>query len=222
MTWGRPESDATIPLRQGRNVWRLWRTDRDGASQDQVIETVGAAMVQFLRPTGPSDPWDVIRTREKPPTWRIGAARPVELRALEQHERGTTGPSMGTPSESGVLAERMSYPGKVLPTVRGQRPWWVLVDLWWRKPDTTIPWPGFRVGVLGQRWRTVVDADWVLERAEFVPGAAETLPDPGDETSLEEHAEHAAELAKVAIPPAVIVLAVAGVAYWRAKKGRLF
>jgi hypothetical protein len=220
VTTGLPEGNATIPLRQGRNVWRLWRTDRDGASRSQVVETVGAAMVQFLRPTGMSDPWDVIRTRTEPPTWRIGAARPVELRALERYESVTTvGPPMGTPRERIVLADRMHYPGGVLPTVRGQHPWWVLLDVWWRKPDTTIPWPGFAVGLLGNRYRTVVDADWVLERAEFVPAAAETLPDPGDATSAEEHTERAAAAVLPALPWGLLLLG--GLALYEAKRYRL-
>lgn len=211
---------ATIPLRQGRNVWRLWRTDRDGASRGGVTETVGPAVAKMLRPAGPGEgPWEIFRTDggNGNPTWRVGNARPIELTHLSRYARARA-PSMGVPRKGGVvLAERHRYPGDTLPTVSGQTPWWVIVDVWWRAPDTTIPWPGFRVTWLGARIDTVIDADWVLERAVFVPPSVEKKTDPGDATSAEEHAEHTTEILQWATPPALIIAGVALYLYADAK-----
>jgi hypothetical protein len=103
----------------------------------------------------------------------------------------------------------MKYPGGILPTVNAQTPWWVVVDVWWRKPDTAVPWPGFRVNWLGVRVETVTDADWLLERAVWVPPAKEKAPDPGDETSWERHSEEAGNVIQTGIP----IVVVLGLAY---------
>jgi hypothetical protein len=168
-----------------------------------------------------SDPWEIWRTDggKGNPTWRIGAARPVELTAMKRYGVGVaaTGPSMGVPRGSRVLATRNKYPGKGIPTVRGKAPWWIVVDLWWRKPDTSLPWPGFRVD-WGIRTDTVHDADWVLERAVHVPAKRETKPDPGDETAAETHSTHAAEAMRIALPPLAIALVAAAILYADSKR----
>jgi hypothetical protein len=120
---------------------------------------------------------------------------------------------MGAPPNAITIAERARYPGGTLPTVRGQRPWWVLVDLWWRRPDTTIPWPGFAVSDWGFRRETVVQADWVLERGVYVPPAAETQQDPGDQTAASEHGGQAAETLSMVAPPVGLLLVGAALLY---------
>jgi hypothetical protein len=217
-------AEPRIPLRQGRNVWRLWRTDRDGASTSEVTASVGPAVRSMLRRVEMSDPWDIVRTDGGTgnPRWRIGAARPVELTSLTRYKDGTRAPSLGVPRKGvTVLAERGRYPGDTLPTVRGKTPWWVVVDVWWRKPDTTLPWPGFRVTLLGYRQHTVVDADWVLERAVYVPPPVEVKPDPGDSTATEAHTEAAASAVRVALPPMLIVAGLALLAYSQLDPKRL-
>lgn len=220
---GTPEGGATIPLKQGHNYWRLLRTDRDGASRNEVIETTGPAVSKMLRPIGVQEgPWEIFRTGQDPPEWRIGDARPVQLRQLV---RATGAPEKGPAIPGRVLATRMRYPGDTLPTVKGQKPWWVVVDIWWRRPDVTVYWPGFRVNWMGTRIRTVIDADWVLDEASWVPESEETDEDPGDETSLEAHGERisaaAGKALKIALPPiaAIGVATVAG--YFIVKSGAL-
>jgi len=221
---GIPEGGATIPLRQGHNVWRLLRTDRDGASQAEVVDTVGPAIQKMVRPVGMTEgPWEIFRTSADPPEWRIGDVRPVRLRELV---RGTGGPELGPSLGPGeLLAERVGYPGDTLPTVRAQRPWWVLVDLWWRRPDVELYWPGFRVNWLGNRTRTVVDADWVLDSAKWIPPEEDETPDPGDETSAEAHGERVgkatANALRIAVPPIVGIGATALLGYALVKTGAL-
>ena len=224
---GVPEGEATIPLKQGRNLWRLLRTDRDGVGEEQVIETVGPAIAKLIRPIGIQEgPWEIFRIDDGSgnPMWRIGDARPVELVGLERYELDRNlGPKLELPDGAQILAERLQYPGPTLPTVNAQRPWWVLVDLWWRRPDATVYWPGFRVNWLGNRIRTVVDADWVLDTAAYVPPAAEVKPDPGDASSLAAHGERiqgaAKQLIKFSAPPLVIGGGLALTVYILAKAG---
>lgn len=200
-----------IMLRQGRNLWRLLRTDRDGASEAEVAETTGPAVSKMIRPAGvQSGPWEVFRTDDgsATPSWRIGEARPVTLVAIERYSPEVTPPSLHPPPGAMMIAQRLRYPGDGLPTVAGQRPWWVVVDLWWRGLDVAIPWPGFAVNWLGVRTQTVIDADWVLDEAIWVPPAEEVTPDPGDETALSEHLGHAEQAAKnalrVTMPPLIV------------------
>jgi hypothetical protein len=162
----------------------------------------------MLRPAGMSEPWDIIRTSREPPEWRIGHARPIRMVAAVQSERGKPAPMFPTSSMTGVrqIANRTAYPGEGIPTARGERPWWVLVEFWWRRPSTEIPWPGFRVDSIGRRVRTVTDADWVLDWAGWVSPEADTAPRPDDATSLE---THAATSLSAGLPVVAIVLLLA-------------
>jgi hypothetical protein len=167
----------TIPLRQGENVWLLLCTDKFGLSADQVISDkmngLDVALDAILstvksgQPMTPA-PWQEIGTGGK--TFRIGSARPIEVLSVTKSE-----PSMPAGT---VVADRQSYSGSGLPSVLGQTPWWVLIRIWWRAPDTELPWPSFT-----ERFPFLPDleqvngAEWVLAKA-VIPATATT--DPGE------------------------------------------
>lgn len=172
-----------VPVVRGENVWRLLRTDRDGATEQEVLRMVGPAMHHMLHEAGEQfadiDPWQIVvqTTPEGQPLneWRIGAARPiVAVRAA----RGRM-PPFGIPAASRVLGTRARTEGPTLPQVAGERPWWILVRFWWRQNDTSVRFPGYRVDPVG--WHTVDwdNMDWLLDKA-IVPLVA--TADPGAET----------------------------------------
>lgn len=170
---------ASIPLLQGEQIWILLRTDRDGASADEIADSVGDFMRWTLRNaaaggTGLTDLQQVIKTGDN--EWRVGAARPVTVVSVAQ--------TRPTYPDGKTIAARESYPGDGIPTVNGQTPWWVTIRFWWRAASTTVEWPSLiaRVGSLtglNLADYTVDQADWTLDRA-IVPAAKAT--DPGDAT----------------------------------------
>lgn len=170
---------AKIPLVQGEQIWVLIRTDRDGATSDQIGASVGDFMRWILRNaaqagTGITDLHQVIQTG--PNEWRVGAARPISVISVERsrpsYPAGTT------------IAARETYPGDGIPTVNGETPWWVTIRFWWRAASTTVEWPSLvaRVGSLtgfNIADYSIDQADWTLDRA-IVPNAP--VKDPGDQT----------------------------------------
>lgn len=175
-----------IPVVQGENVWRLIRTDRDGATREEVLTMVGPAMHHLLHEAGSQfgeiDPWQIVVEtgedgKEVPHQWRIGAARPIVAVAANQGPLPDA--STMLPQASRILGSRVATEEPGLPMVRGQRPWWILVKFWWRQPDAEVDFPGYRVNAIGWHERTTQDADWTLDKA-IVPLNPD--PDPGDET----------------------------------------
>lgn len=179
-----------IPVAHGENVWRLLRTDRDQATQKEVLGMVGPAMHHLLHEAGEQfaeiDPWQiVIRTTpdgQEMHEWRIGAARPV---VAVSAVRAPLGPPM--PGAERVLWKRALYTGEGLPTVRVvNQPWWIIVRFWWRQDSSATSMPGYRVNSVG--WHEhgpedLKDADWLIDRA-IVPLVKD--PDPGGQTFGEE------------------------------------
>lgn len=168
-----------IELRPGLNLWRLLRTDRDGAKQAKVIQSAAAAVRYFVgEGLSPEANATLIPVRDR--EYRFGDVRP--LRVLDVSRKAGQSMPAGT-----LLADRMAVPGTV-PTVRARRPWWVLCELWWRGPLRQIDYPGVRAGILWPSW-TLDGADWVLDRAVYVPREAAT--DPGGSTWLESMGDQA-------------------------------
>lgn len=159
-----------IPVFQGANVWRLLRTDRDGASARDIPQMAAAAVRFFLeRPTGLGAKHELTPTGTN--EWRFGSARPFRVLAISRTESGLLAAPVGP-----IVADRhKSVPGTI-PTVQGQRPWWVLVRFDWRAPDTTIDYPAVREGLFGRSYELQA-ADWLLDRAVRLPAA-----DPDDRT----------------------------------------
>lgn len=174
---------ATIAVVPGEQVWRLIRTDRDAASVAEVEATVGPAMAFFLAEAQPGASGSKVEAaiQTGPREWRIGAARPIQVVAIERFREGDIGPPPGAalpePETGGVLANRFDADG--LPTVQGTLPWAVVVRFWWRGVAADLPFPALRVSPLGVRSREVVDADWYLDEA-LEPAVKQ--PDPGDES----------------------------------------
>ena len=176
-----------IPIATGENVWRLLRTDRDGATREEVLQMVGPAMHHLLHEAGEQfaeiDPWQIV-VQSGPdgselPEWRIGAARPI---VAVKAARGMT-PPWPMPEARQVLWSRNHYTGPGLPGVKvSTKPWWILVRFWWRQDPSEITVPGYRVNAIG--WHEsgeddLQQADWLLDKA-IVPVAEQT--DPGAQT----------------------------------------
>lgn len=187
---------ATIAVVPGEQIWRLVRTDRDAASAAEVEETVGPAMAFFLGPAQPGASGSKIAAaiQTDPREWRIGAARPVQVVAIERFKQGQiampAGAALPAAERGGKLADRFDADG--LPTVQGALPWVVVVRFWWRGVASDLPFPALRVSPLGVRSREVVDTDWYLDEA-LVPAAKQ--PDPGDESFGEAIADDVQEAA---------------------------
>ena len=170
---------ASMPLVAGEQIWVLIRTDRDGASADEVGASVGNFMRWVLRNaaaagTGITDLQQVVQTG--PNEWRVGAARPVSVVSVSR-----TRPTYPTGK---VVASRETYPGDGIPTVNGQTPWWITIRFWWRAASTTVEWPSLvaRVGSLtglNLADYSIDQADWTLDRS-IVP--SQPVADPGDAT----------------------------------------
>jgi hypothetical protein len=155
----------TIPLKQGANIWLMVASDKFGLSADDIITDkvngLAVALDAILseaksgQPVTPA-PWQEIGTGGN--TFRIGSARPIEVLSVSKTE-----PAM---PKGKVLADRNTYPGDGLPSVLGQAPWFVLIRLWWRAPDTELPWPSFteRFPLLPDL-STVNGQEWVLFNA---------------------------------------------------------
>jgi len=213
---------ASIPIEQGEQVWVFMRTDRDGASADEIASSIGDLMRWVLRnaktaETGIADLHQVVSTGDR--EWRVGAARPVQLVSVG-HQRPTY--PMGK-----TIAARENYPGDGIPTVSGTNPWWVVVRFWWRAAKTEVQWPtllaavgsltGFNVAAY-----TIDQADWALDRA-IVPAA--TDKDPGDASWGTVQGARAAQAAGTVLSVSgkvlgVVALAAAVVVVLRARMRR--
>ena len=157
-----------VLVRPGLNAWSLLRTDRDGAKQGDIPRTAAAAVRYFLGEGLSPEPGLADLVPVGPNEWRFGDVRP--LRVIEVSREA--GPAL--PAGGQLQADRMNVPD-IAPTVGGKRPWWVVVWFWWRGPQRWIDYPGVRAGLFWPSW-TLVSADWLLDRAVWVP---EGVDDPG-------------------------------------------
>jgi hypothetical protein len=154
----------------GLNVWRLLRTDRDGATQGEIPQTAAAAVRYFLGyALSPEAGATLVPSGTN--EWRFGEARPVQVTDLSRQ----AGPAL---PDGELLADRVQSVPTTIPTVRGKRPWWVVVRFWWRGPAGQVDYPAVRAGLIWPSYK-LNDADWVLDRAVFVPNAS---GDPGSAT----------------------------------------
>ena len=84
-------NEPTIRLVQGPQRWLLVRTDRDGASADEVAGMLAGFLQFTFRQLG-ADALEIFETGEL--EWRIGSARPV--RFLSRPTKETLFLSSGT------------------------------------------------------------------------------------------------------------------------------
>ncbi len=207
----------TIKLPQGEQYWVLLRTDRDGASAEQVGDSVGDLFRWVLRNaqaagTGITDLNQVFSTGKN--EWRVGAARPIQLVSVGQQR-----PDYPVGK---VIASRETYPGDGIPTVAGKAAWFVVVRFWWRASDTEVQWPSLiaRVGSLtgfNLADYGVDQADWTLDRA-IIPTT--TTVDPGDATWGQVQAQHIGQaVGSLATGAKVVtgVVVLAAIAYLASK-----
>lgn len=180
-----------IQVVQGPNAWRLLRTDRDGASEGEIPQMAAAAVRWAVRGAGQTGAergplHELINTG--PREWRFGWVRPLRVLSVT-HEPAAMSPGRELADRhrlgSGNLVHRM----RTVPTVRGQKPWFIGVEFWWRAPDARIEFPAWREGIFGRSYE-LNGADWVLDRAVAVQRA----PDPGDQTWGEATGKRTAEV----------------------------
>jgi hypothetical protein len=180
-------ADPILALVPGRQVWVIGRTDRDGASTAEVSRMVAGFLQHSFRDVSGGPPGsganEVFSTEKKnaPLEWRVSAARPVRLVGVPSQSVAVLETALTTayPSPSGgrVIARREDL--DPLPLLVANKPWYLALELWWRGPPATIPWPCLQVTWAGTRQRDYTEADWLLLRS-FVPAGTST--DPGDET----------------------------------------
>jgi|WetSurMetagenome_2_1015567.scaffolds.fasta_scaffold70512_4 hypothetical protein len=159
--------EPTIRIVQGPNRWLLVRTDRDGASADEVAGML-AGFLQFLFRQLGADALEIFETGEH--EWRIGQARPVKF--INLPTKDTLFLSTGTKIADSIDLD-------VFPTVSGERPWFMVVEVWWRGVQTEVRWPALKVSGLGWREWSLDRADWLLLQSR-IPAAVPA--DPGDAT----------------------------------------
>ena len=152
-----------ITIFPGRNAWLLARTDRDGASEAEVLQSAVAFMSAFLG--DPLKPYEVLQLpdgRGDVATASMGSARPVVISA----ERG--GPVHEGRALPGQLIARQQNCDKIF-TIAASKPWWVRVGFDWRGGQETIDWPRLRVNALGMRDRSSDHQnDWLLVEARYM------------------------------------------------------
>jgi hypothetical protein len=216
--------DPTLPLVPGRQVWIVGRTDRDGASVAEVSRMVAGFLQYSFRNVSGGPPGsganELFATSSDPPEWRVSAARPVRL---------LVPPTQSLPEMESLLADAIasSKPSgddghsvarreelDPLPILVASRPWYLALELWWRGPAATIPWPCLQVTWAGTRQRDYSEADWLLLRSIVPPG---TAADPGDESwgeAVEANASEAVDEVKkqltVGLGAAVLVAVLVG------------
>jgi hypothetical protein len=191
-----------VRIVQGENVWRVLRTDRDGASADEIRSSAAGNYLKWaLAPANTTaEPWEAIPTGDG--EWTIGAARPVQMLVVS-HDRPALPPGV-------LLGDRQTSLADVTPTVRAERPWWILLRFYWRAPSTTIPWPSLQVGTFGGRNRVHSGADWTLDRAIALAGKSDLAED--DRNWSDRQVERAEQAVKSVFSGAgKVVAVVAGV-----------
>lgn len=215
----RPKTDQVL-IQPGENFWLWLRSPRDGATAPEIEHTIGPVMRAALFDANPTEEiWELFKTNDEPPRWRIGYARPIEVIDIRH------APAFGgkPPIPPGVrLWDRHWYPDgpMALSEPTGARPWYVLVRFWWRGPPTRLLAPAFRTNWMNMIIRAPFNADWLLAEA-WTPLAEARAPDPGEETwgDIQERRikEGAVVFGKYA-GGAVVVIGLGLLVYWIAAK----
>jgi hypothetical protein len=124
---------------------------------------------------------EIFATSKDPLEWRVSSARPVRLVATPSQSVASFEASLTaaypSPTGGSIIARREDL--DPLPLLVASTPWYIALELWWRGPASTIPWPCLQVTWAGTRQRDYTEADWLLLRAFVPPG---TATDPGDAT----------------------------------------
>lgn len=197
-------ASAVVPIVQGPNVWRLLRTDRDGASATEIPQMAAAAVRWFTRgKQAQGGLHELVRTGKD--QWRFGNVRPLQVLSVGRKE-----PAL--PPGKALADRAKSVPGTV-PSVRAQRAWWVLVRFWWRAPDAKVPFPGLTESLFGRSYK-LNGADWVLDRAI----SPLRVTDPGDRTWGEVMSEAAADEAGTVLSTGLGAVGLLALVYLLAKR----
>lgn len=194
---------CTVTIAPGRNFWTFARTDRDGATEEDVRQSAVALMWRLL---GDGTPYELLPIPSAPGVTGavIGAARPVVISAV----RGSQFPAL---QEGQLVGRAQDCPE--LQLVKASKPWFVYVGFDWRSGATTIPWPALEVSALGLRsWGPGDQLDWLLFEARHAGAGGE------DTTWATEWAKKAQEVAGEAADLAAsaaksILLPIAGVGF---------
>lgn len=159
------------------------------ATEPGIPQMAAAAVRWFVRGVGPQGaergPLHEL-VSVGPNEWRFGWVRPLRVLRVSQSE-----PPM---PHGGILADRHTTVPETIPSVKADKPWWVLVEFWWRAGAVRIQYPGLKEGLFGRSYE-LNGADWVLDRA-VVPSTVQ--PDPGAETWGQAQGAHAAAAVKSA------------------------
>lgn len=212
-------ADPTLRLVPGRQVWILGRTDRDGASAQEVADMAAGFLEYSFRDVSGGPPGsganEVFATSHDPLEWRVSAARPIRLmfppvQSVDELDSSLKASLAGdSPGGDGeVIARREEL--DPLPLLNASRPWYLALEVWWRGPASTIAWPCLQVTWAGTRQRDYEEADWLLLRAFVPPGS---VPDPGGESWGEAAGEAVSAVARkaVAVGRSSLLLVGAGV-----------
>lgn len=206
------------------------RTDRDGATAEQVVDTAGAFLARELGGASPlqlRNFTEHLSTRQDGHQGRfiIGAARPVTITA--SRPTGPTGFELLAPRTGTVLANRAHC--DVLRTVNAQQPWIVTAQFDWRAPSTRVDWPRRKVNFGAFPTRSDHDLDWLLLGAAYLGRAkqpdTEWWSEVTDEwlTDFQRAAARAKEAAaaeaqRIVVPIAVAAAIAGGI--WLARRSR--
>ena len=156
---------CALKVRPGQNVWLLARTNRDAPSAEDVGESTAAFLIKVLgvaSPIGSRGLLETVSSVQGQRRYYIGAARPVEILAVQQT------PITEVPGET--YMRREDCPEPELAFVAGKSSWYVLVAFDWRADEVTIPWPRRRVSWLGtvSTDDPAEPFDWLLLQAAYV------------------------------------------------------
>jgi len=166
-----------FPVEQGEQYWVLLRSGVGDLDAGQVQATASELVQRMAAAAGHETESAIETIRTGPNDWTLGAARPVQIVVSREAPK--------LPGAGKILARREAFPGEGVPTVAGpDKPWWVVVHLWWRGPASEAPWPLFGPDVFGLNLGEpdISRLIWTLDSA-FVP--RDKSPDPGDKTWTE-------------------------------------
>lgn len=176
-------------------MWVLARTDRDGSTHEEVLQSGGAVLTRFLgqaSPLGQRTIFEVLQSPkgdEQQARFIIGAARPVLVTAKQD----TRGDLFRQLTANGLLqgGRELGYHTDcaVIRTVKASQPWYVVAEFDWRAPAVRIPWPRRKVNLLGFPEDADQDLDWLLLAAAHQGPAREKdtdlISEVSDETAKE-------------------------------------